>query len=382
MKKFYFISFASLLVQFASAQTTDIFVHTIEGRPIPNVQLTANESTDSNGTATVNSNAVLNPTYMDGPNNGVDLRDAVRIRKHVTNEDVFDSQLYWMIGDFNNSQGLSTLDIVMLQRSILKISDPIRDWQFVEMAQGDYLGFKLGDVDDSALLEGDVLSYTGDAFFWSQELTANQEVVVDMNLKNVSFELIGAEIHIDYDPSTLDFHELIAPSLPTMEIYYNEPVPGELIVSMFNNELDLLNIQTQNDFIKGFLQFRFTPYENGKAKDLFTLSSIHPSFVLDEDCQKEILGEEFDELISSNNEISFTKNLSIFPNPVNDRVHLDFVLEEEVDFRFEMYAQDGRKVLDKLNKLEIDVSQLINGAYFYVFSTAEGQTSGKLLLQN
>lgn len=374
----FFLSFGSLSL--LTSQSTDIFVHTIEGRPIANVQMNPCFITDANGMVTIPNGEVITPFYTDTPNNGLDLRDAVMLQKHILGNDIFPNQQYWVLGDFNDSQGLTALDMVLLRRAILHIDDPISEWQFIEMQPDDYLGYKLGDVDDSALFPGDSHSGSADLFFWSNALAANEEVSIDVNLSNTSQTLIGMELQLNYDPAELDFHDVLYNGTDGAEVHLAEPTQGELIIHLINANLGTLSLDVVNNNIQGIIQLKFTPKQASLAKDLFSFSTELPSFVLNEECEKEIFVSDIDDMMTSNQEIDFVSPLKISPNPASERITLDFQLENSTDFAFSLYNIEGRKVLQKRNQKLIEIDQLTKGVYSYLFSTNQGRRTGKLLV--
>lgn len=118
------------------------------------------------------------PEKDDNPKNGVSTLDLVRIQKHLLGIEKFDSPYKLIAADANNSESVSAVDLVELRKLILGIynelpnnnswrfvdgkynfTDPNNPWPFNEESQYngaqheglDFMGIKVGDVNGTAV---------------------------------------------------------------------------------------------------------------------------------------------------------------------------------------------------------------------------------------
>ena len=78
--------------------------------------------------------------------------------------------------------------------------------------------------------------------------------------------------------------------------------------------------------------------------------------------------------------------LKTYPNPVTDKLTLEFVYPLELSSVFTLFDVMGRKVMkiqlqQGNNKLDINTSALQNGIYFYSLST-DDKAKGKIIINN
>lgn len=127
-------------------------------------------------------NYTLTPLKDDDPLNGVSTFDLVLINKHVLNLEPFTSPYQYLAADVNNSQSVTTYDILELRKLILGIYNDLPDntsWRFVDKAyqfpdptnpwkevfpesksvwnfqanrlEDDFVAIKIGDLNHSAI---------------------------------------------------------------------------------------------------------------------------------------------------------------------------------------------------------------------------------------
>ena len=186
---------SSLLVFGQTASISGTILHT-SNTPMADVvvrvfdtldQQVAEVVTDANGQYTVTDLSVgelytINPKKDDNPLNGLSTFDMVLGARHILGIQLLDEPYKYLAMDVNNSQSLTTFDLVVKRRLILFINqefpDDIPSWRFYradyvfdpsdpfedvdeifsrsvllsEDVEGmDFFGFKMGDLNESAV---------------------------------------------------------------------------------------------------------------------------------------------------------------------------------------------------------------------------------------
>lgn len=82
-----------------------------------------------------NEEYTITPTYDVEKKKGLSTLDLVIIQKHILNVERFASPYQWIAADANNSKTVTTLDMVILRKLILNVSDQLPNntsWRFVD----------------------------------------------------------------------------------------------------------------------------------------------------------------------------------------------------------------------------------------------------------
>jgi hypothetical protein len=168
--------------------------------------------------------------------NGVTTFDLVLISKHILGIELLDSPYKIIAADANHSESVTTLDIVKLRALILHIDDELENntsWRFVksdfnfdnstnpfqtafpetaefenliESAQADFVGIKVGDVNDTAspnnLLGTDSRTLDGTLVFnlENREVKAGEIFSLDFTAKD--FNAIGYQFALEFKDVT------------------------------------------------------------------------------------------------------------------------------------------------------------------------------------
>ncbi|HJW28005.1 MAG TPA: hypothetical protein VJ508_02020, partial [Saprospiraceae bacterium] len=107
----------------------------------------------------------VTPVRHDGFRNGVNTLDLVKIQKHLLGIDRFTQPYQFIAADANHSAGISAIDLVVLRKLILGLTDTLpgnKSWRFFDTLPGgagnnviaseseqdhkDFIGVKIGDV--------------------------------------------------------------------------------------------------------------------------------------------------------------------------------------------------------------------------------------------
>ena len=164
--------------------------------------------------------------------NGVTTYDLVLISKHILGLELLDSPYKIIAADANNSETITTLDIVKLRALILHIDDVLNNntsWRFVESdyvfsnqfnpfengfpettefenltisAQANFVGVKIGDVNGSAspnnLLGSDTRTIDGTLLFDLKNRIVKEGETFTVDFKAKDFEVIGYQFALEF----------------------------------------------------------------------------------------------------------------------------------------------------------------------------------------
>ena len=88
-----------------------------------------------------------------------------------------------------------------------------------------------------------------------------------------------------------------------------------------------------------------------------------------------------EEIISSSQQASFEKSISIYPNPASNNLNIETELEQ---FGIQVYNISGQEVLQVQNQKSFDIQELPNGTYFMTISGEQGGQikHGKFIVQH
>ncbi|MCR9286205.1 MAG: T9SS type A sorting domain-containing protein [Bacteroidetes bacterium] len=181
------------------------------------------------------------PKYDEEPLNGVTTYDLVVMRKHILGTQLLDSPYKLIAADINNSETITTFDMVELRKVILQIEPDFPNntsWRFVEGAyefpeatnpwsedfpeivninnlqnaveDADFVAVKIGDLSGNAstnnLLNSDDRSASQLILSLSvedQKLTVGETYTV--NFTSADFNALGYQFTLNFDQSALDF---------------------------------------------------------------------------------------------------------------------------------------------------------------------------------
>jgi hypothetical protein len=166
--------------------------------------------------------------------NGITTLDIVQVQRHILNTQLLSSPYRIIAADVNSSGSVTTLDIVLMRALILRNIASFPDnrmWAFVksdyafanpalpfpydstrtyskalELSGQDFIGIKLGDVNDSWDAATARIQVAGDVIVNPEDLTATRgaEVVVPVKVRDFA-EVSGYQFTLHWDPAVLEF---------------------------------------------------------------------------------------------------------------------------------------------------------------------------------
>ena len=197
--------------------------------------------TSSNGTYTFTGNTSASYDVTPGKDinylNGVTTYDLVLISKHILGTEVLDSPYKMIAADANNTQSITTLDIVKLRALILHIDDELSantSWRFVDANHvfgsnvfdfpeyvsptvngsvfnpANFMAVKIGDVNGTAspnsLLGSDSRTFAGELALSLEatEVAAGETFTVDFKANDFK-NIAGYQFTLGFDNSAVEF---------------------------------------------------------------------------------------------------------------------------------------------------------------------------------
>ncbi len=334
--------------------------------------------------------------------NGVSTLDLVLIQKHILNISQLDSPYKMIAADANNDQGISAIDLIELRKLILGIYTelPLNDsWRFVDaeatlnienpwpfkevivvedlvedMMEENFVGVKIGDVNDSAELVGSTIA----------ERSANELIINAAPVANAG-GTVTMEVTAD------NFNEISGLQF-TMEL-------GGL--ELTNVEAGALNVSSDNfGLVNGKLttswaseapvttsEVLFTLTFNANDANLDNAVAINSSITAAEAYQ----GEELNVIDvtlagqTTNAEFALMQNE---PNPFNQRTIVGFTLPVDGQATLTVYDVTGKVITtvrgeynQGYNEIELSKKDMnTSGVLYYQLDSGDFTATKKMII--
>ncbi len=353
--------------------------------------------TDADGSYSFLDNPMYNQYQLTGEKNddwlnGVTTLDIVLIQKHILGLLDLQSPYKMIAADANNDEKISAVDLVKLRKLILGLEEDIpgnsswrlvpkglsmnieQPWPFDEMIhfsdldqsehEADFIGIKVGDVNDSAILSFNTQQIASRAL---PQMSIRVEQNVSDNYNRIdfictrSFYLSGFQFALsglNTQPLELQSAKL---NMATDNYHHR---PDALLVSWNTSEQLLVEESELLFSIK---------VQGSQISDL----TFDESLIANE----MYVGDKLDaynlKLIQSNN-ASIQESFVLAPNPMSDSAKLKFQLHKEQDieifvhdvsgkliYKFEAFGHEGNNEI----QLKISDLRLTTGLYFISLET-------------
>lgn len=348
--------------------------------------------------------------------NGVTTYDLLQIQKHILAIEYFNSPYKKLAADINNSNTITTADIIELRKLILGLVSQLTDkesWQFVssdfpwpdlpasEVAelppfitfnlpgasvQEFFVGVKTGDVSGDADPQGLAGGSSGEgrsnipAAKWqieNQSFRRGEEVIVPLMLGSCP-DLQALQLTLSFDPNILSYQKTTT----------DQPVPavGETVLHQANRQnLLCTSWFRQNDFQAALnlpvLFYHFVAREDGRLSDVVRLGNIPtPSLVYRESGEEERL-----EIQWQQNDL---QTEGWFPNPFRSTARLSFSASGAGSAKLQIWRPDGILVQERSITYDPKIKKEIQlngntlgapGVYFWKLLVGDQQKSGRFI---
>ncbi len=386
----------------------------VNGSPI----LTKKETTDSEGhyvfdkAVPIAVNYTLTPTKDNDPLNGVTTYDLVIISKHVLALEPFTSPFQYIAADANNSQSVTTYDILDLRKLILGIYDKLPNntsWRFVDKSysfpeptnpwkeafpesksvwnfqaprmEDDFMAVKIGDLNGSAIPNS--LLFTDERSSGTWMLDVADRLVKAGEQVSVAFSAAAAALGYQF---TLQYSDLECLSIE----------PGEgLTAEYFAHFPDRKAITAAVDRPAGAGQLLFTLHFRAKAAGrLSQMLRLSNSITRAEAYSATQSNERFEVRLRFHSDTDYAVAELPFelyqnaPNPWANRTQIGFYLPEAAEATLNVHDEAGRLVFSQTafyprgyHSVSLDRSQLGDrGAFSYTLTTPFGSATRKMVL--
>ncbi len=393
-------------------------VATEEDEPVADVQVDVNggqysQTTGNDGTFSFQlpegGDYTLAPGLDEDPLNGVSTLDMVYIMRHILQTDLLDSPYQMIAADVNNSHGISTLDLVALQKVILLVEPSFPNntsWRFVDAdyvfpnpmnpwaevfpevinynnltnddPNADFVGIKIGDVNGSVqanatdnavefnTVAGDMIIGVAD-----RAVKAGEKFTVDFTADQA--EVTGYQFTLNFDASALELADVAYGEENLGLALLDE---GAITVSWANGEVADLRGQVLFSLV-------FKAKSSGELSDMFSISSRY------------VKAEAYngnDEMLNVQLSIDGQVQADEFtlyqnsPNPFKDETVIGFYLPEASATTLTIMDVSGkiiRVIKGQYDKgyHEVSVSKLnATGVLYYKLETANETATRKMVI--
>ncbi|MCB0706879.1 MAG: HYR domain-containing protein, partial [Saprospiraceae bacterium] len=358
------------------------------------------------------------PSLDINPGNGVTTYDMVLISQHILGIQQLDSPYKIIAADANNSESVSTLDLVAIQKLILQVAsdfpnntswrfvdadyvfpNPLDPWQenFPEVIsynnlpqsqlQTDFIAVKVGDVNLSAATNNlaagenrtqeDVLS-----------IIVEEVVLVYNTSPTIWFEgadqaVLGYQFTLNFDPEKLAFEALL-PAVAKAENFGLTYVEEGVITVSWHDAFPL-------EMGAGEKQFgiRFTALADGKLSDALSITS---SYTAAEAYPGDFTGTTPPwgvalEFVQTTDEAAQTALYQNVPNPFAKQTDIRFFLGTPGKVKLSVLDINGREIRVYEQEYPAGYNEWklgdmpASGVYFYQMETAGFKATRKMIVQ-
>lgn len=359
-------------------------------------------------------NYTVSPEKNTDPLNGVTICDLVGISKHILGLEILDSPYKILAADANLSGTVTTLDLVKVNRLLLGIDEdfnPNKSWRFVatdyvfnnptnpwsggtglfnevqisENTTLDFIGLKVGDVDNSALGSYPSIEVPNTDVLFFQHNNAvvdpQSNYVVEFRAEDFD-DVLGFQFTLSYDSNQLEFVEMNSNALTNFNTtHYWKINDGAINMAWIDSSIASLSIPDGEMVFTA--TFNVLEQTNLETSLRFTGDHVAIASMDINGCYGEL---ENVVLPTNTSENFILNNIDIYPNPTNTTFTVDVQLEKIVEVELALTNIIGQPLFSKIFSSksileQIDISHLPIGIYLLTINT-EGQTITKRIIRS
>lgn len=339
--------------------------------------------------------------------NGVSTLDIVLVQRHILGLQPLDSPYKLIAADVNVNGAVSAVDLVVLRRLILgqidelpdteswkfiseglSFSDPLNPWPLQEGAflgqinqsmTQDLIAIKMGDINGNAIANsGFASSRSTNQFEVSSRSKIQNGQLIYELIAKEDIDAFGFQLGLEYD----------AQALVTKDVRSNHMLVVDDMLSDKNGSLAIsLAGSTPFEYQKGdvVLEVTFALSETPTSKESIVRMS-------NEVISNEIYNEDFEVYAIKSISEDVTQEVVLHqnrPNPFEDETLIDFEIPNADEVTFELFDINGKRVYSRANtypagKHQIKVSSqdigLNKGIYYYQIHTQQRSLIRKMII--
>jgi hypothetical protein len=362
-----------------------VTVNTGTNRAMPGVMINDEFATDAQGDVYVEGQPVNSLQYEDDFINGINILDLILIQRHILGLDEL-TEYQNLAADVNHDGEIRSSDLTQLKKQMLGIIPTEKgDWNFYSKniegsisvgPKGIFIGVKSGDVDDSAILQGeDPLEPTSKFEVLDILLNKGESYLIPVYL-NDKIDALGLEFRAKIDADLMEVKSIASDHADSdIEYFVDEEGNMVFLFSNLDNSFEIGGASSEPVFT-----IEIEAKENSLLSLALDLKNYH-SYIANSELELVILGGEIDNMIGTGTNSEELSSLSVYPNPASDYLNLDMRnVDVQGSLEVSVYQLNGQKLFTTFNTNRIDVADLTAGMYYYQVKIDRYTTTGKFLV--
>jgi len=385
-----------------TAATISGRIFSIGDKLIPNVEVSAGRAvslTDELGNYAlpplpIFESYVVEPLKNDDILDGISILDLVIIQRHILGLSVLTTPDQLVAADINNDQRISALDLVELRRAVLGLTDQFSNntsWRFVDetynlnmeshrqgfperkeidelssrISDANFMGIKIGDVNGSALQSA-----------LSRSVNISRLSLENASLAKGQTQTITIALPTDEMSYGIDF------SIDLKDISVNE---------IWSDELELSTAATSDGYriiglspdgsMQSKIHLSVQPHDDGNVSDFLSINHKQPRVIVLDDSEERSM-----QLVYTNlGEDQLYQNV---PNPFSASTVIKMHLERAGTATVNIYDLTGRIIWSTQDDYEAGLHELVisnedllgGGVYMYSLEKEDVQLTRRMIL--
>ena len=304
---------------------------------------------------------------------GVSTLDLVMIQRHILGLDQLDSPYKLIASDIDNNESISAADLLALRKMILGIDETFPEnesWRFVSMdaemqdmdnpwpfsedlivgnapiqeVEADFVGVKIGDVDNSVdnLMDENAIESRNDKSFGiitkDQSVQRDDEVYVDF-LSNSYTSLEALQMTIEWDKESMNFVDVIPIGLQIEESFINKEMIDEGVITIAWSSVESKSLQTGTPIFQLIFEGNksFNLSDNLEISSKVTRALAYDENDVEHDLELRFVEGEKEGLMMFQNK----------PNPFVSETEIEFALPEDMEVTFKVFNGAGSLIFER-----------------------------------
>lgn len=386
--------------------------------PLENIQMDLNygafdfqkltSTTDVNGlyafdNVLKNKEYNLKPVSDDDYLNGVSTLDLIHIQRHILGIEQFDSPYKMIAADVDKSKSISVIDMLHLRKLILGVYDVLpqnNSWRFVESNQELPVSnpWNINENTDMLSLDNDrVQSFVGvkigDVTEDNSSFQSNKDVD-KRSAKSVALHTASQSLYTNQKTQVKLSFDNIERAMGFQMILKGEDVIFESVDNsdlvegidyVINNDRITFSVIANNDVVSSELLLTVTSLKNNLLSEVLSIdnSKLQPEVYTS---YGEVANVEFEFI--NNKDIIQINEVRSYPNPFSADVQLEFESLHDQNLVIDFFDVTGRKILSKPVNANVGINTVtftkgefgeFNGLILYKVKMDDITLSGRMI---